>query len=176
MPASADAHDTPQAGIDPRQFRQALGAFATGVAVVTTQDAAGAPVGLTVNSFTSVSLNPPLVLFCLGKQSASLTAFRDSGAFAVHVMPHAQQDLTRRFASRVEDRFDGVAWHPGHGGAPVIEGVLACFECALHACVDAGDHLILIGQVQRFSHQPSDAPLLYFQGGFHSLPRTAVAA
>lgn len=147
-----------------QEFRAALGQFATGVTIVTTRDAQGATVGLTANSFNSVSLDPPLVLWSLSKRSSSLAAFEAGTHFSISVLTAEQRMLAERFASKAVDRFEGVAWTPGAGGAPVIEGAAAVFECFHHSHYDAGDHIIFIGQVERCERRLGAAPLL-FHGG-----------
>ncbi len=149
---------------DPAALRAALGQFATGVTIVTTVDAAGRRVGLTANSFTSVSLDPPLVLWSLSGRSASLQAFRDAGRFAVNVLASSQHELCRRFATRVEgDRFAGVDLAPSATGLPVIAGALATFECETHAQYEAGDHVVFVGRVLHYGAGAGDA--LIFRAG-----------
>lgn len=149
---------------DARALRDALGQFATGVTIVTTLDAAGRPVGLTANSFTSVSLEPPLVLWTLSRRSASLAAFQDAGRFAVSVLSADQHALCRRFAQRgATDRFDGVALAPSASGLPLIAGALATFECDTFDRHEAGDHLVFVGRVLHFGASTGDA--LIFRGG-----------
>ncbi|MEN3164326.1 flavin reductase family protein [Tistrella mobilis] len=150
---------------DSRAYRSALGRFATGVTVVTCRDAAGRPAGLTVNSFTSVSLDPALVLWCLERTSPSLNAFTTSGHFAINVLDADQQPLSDLFADPEADRFAGLAVEDGLGGAPLLPGCLARFECALHALHDGGDHVILVGAVRRYAERPGN-PLLYFSGEY----------
>lgn len=159
----SDTAATP-APFDCRAFRNALGGFATGVTVVTAMAADGTPVGLTVSSFNSVSLEPPLVLWSLSANSPSLGIFESASHFAVNVLAANQEEVSNRFASRLEDKFDGVAWQPGLGGAPVLAGTCASFECANVARHAGGDHLIFIGQVERFTQDPAQPPLV-FQGG-----------
>lgn len=166
---SPDRSPARREAFDARTLRQALGNFATGVAVVTTFDAARRPVGLTINSFTSVSLAPPLVLFCLARDSACLEAFRAAPVFAIHVLHGRQHTLSRRFSSKLADRFDGVSWRAGELAAPVIDDVAACFECLRHDVIEQGDHVIFVGRVQCLAHEPADDPLLYFRGGFRSV-------
>ncbi len=144
----SDAAATP-APFDCRAFRNALGGFATGVTVVTAMAAEGTPVGLTVSSFNSVSLEPPLVLWSLSANSPSLGIFESASHFAVNVLAANQEEVSNRFASRLEDKFDGVSWQPGLGGAPVLAGTCASFECANVVRHAGGDHLIFIGQVER---------------------------
>ena len=155
--------------VEPQALRRALGNFATGVAVITTRDAQQRPIGLTVNSFTSVSLSPPLVLFCLARHSVNLPVFQQARSFAINVLHSGQGELSRRFASPVADRFAGVDWQAGALGDPVIAGAAACFECEHHDTLERGDHLIFIGQVQHFDQAPVNDPLLYFQGRFRQV-------
>lgn len=149
--------------IDPRQFRNALGAFTTGVTIVTTCDQEGRDIGLTVNSFNSVSLDPPLVLWSLAKSSASLDAFRDAKYFAVHILGADQEELSNRFAQRGIDKFEGLTPARGNGGIPLLEGCAARFECRSSFQYEGGDHEIFVGEVITFEH--FDKPPLVFQGG-----------
>ena len=149
-------------------MRQTLGQFATGVTVVACLDAAGRPVGLTVNSFNSLSLDPPLVLWSLRRVSPSLTAFEGASHFAVNVLGEAQVDLSRRFASVCDDKFDAVAWHAGLGGAPVLAGCAATLQCEVAARHDAGDHRLYIGRVLALSCEPMP-PLVFHAGHYHLL-------
>lgn len=148
-------------------LRQALGRYATGVAILTCRDAAGAPLGLTVNSFAALSLDPPLVLWSLRRASASLAAFEAAPHFAVNVLAETQVDLSRRFASPQADKFAEGAWAGGLGGAPVLAGCAAVFECEVASRQVAGDHVLFIGRVLRLADL-SVAPLL-FQGGHYRM-------
>ncbi len=138
--------------IDPRELRNAFGAFMTGVTVVTAQDEDGAPIGFTANSFTSVSLDPPLVLVCLANGSSNYDALAQAKGFAVNVLAENQKDVSNTFARPVEDRFAAVNWRAGPHGSPVFDGVSAWFDCSMHKTVPAGDHLILIGKVEAFEN------------------------
>lgn len=138
--------------IDPRALRNAFGAFMTGVTVVTTHDKDGNPLGFTANSFTSVSLDPPLVLVCLANSSRNYDAFNEASGFAVNVLSEEQKDVSNTFARPVEDRFAAVDWQAGPHGSPVFDGVSAWFDCSMFSRVDAGDHLILIGKVEAFEN------------------------
>lgn len=158
-----------QAGSDPRTLRDALGCFATGVTVVTTLDEAGQPVGLTANSFSSVSLDPPLILFCLARSSSNLERFQRAEHFAINVLHIGQQPMSGAFARSSAERFDGVAWETWDTGAPILSGSLASFECATHQVVEAGDHLVFIGRVTRARFEPRRDPLLYFRGRYRRL-------
>lgn len=153
---------------DKAALRRALGTFATGVTIVTARAGDGEPVGFTANSFTSVSLEPPLLLVCLAHTAASYSIFREAESFAVNVLEVGQEDTARRFASRGADKFGQTAWKPGTRGAPLIDGSLARFDCAMHARVEAGDHDILMGRVLGFSVHEG-AALLYHQGAFRKI-------
>lgn len=149
-------------------FRRACGRFATGVAIVTTLDAAGAPYGVTVNSFTSVSLDPPLVLFCLDRGAQALAAFSANNPFVINILDQSQRDLSQRFAARLPDRFAGLDYRTGLTGAPILHGSLAILECRHQAALDGGDHLIFVGQVLSVEACDGD-PLLYFAGAYRHL-------
>lgn len=150
-------------------LRDAFGAFATGVTVVTALDTAGRAVGFTANSFTSVSLEPPLLLICLGKSSSNLAVFSQTGRFAINVLAGDQADISQRFATPCEDRFAGVDWRTANGSAPLIAGGAAWFDCIRHSVVDAGDHIILMGQIETFERSMR-APLIYLQGRYLEAP------
>lgn len=166
-PGVADPGADPGADLSPLVMRGALGRFATGVTIVTCLDADGVPVGLTANSFTSLSLDPPLVLWSLRRSSPSVAAFDAARHFAINVLADTQVDLSRRFASKLPDKFDQGHWRAGLGQAPVLAGCAAVFECALHHRQDAGDHVLYIGRVLRLQDL-AVAPLL-FQGGHYHL-------
>lgn len=150
---------------DPRALRDAFGAFLTGVTVVTTHNADGAPIGFTANSFTSVSLDPPLLLVCLARTSRNYAALTGAKGFAVNILSEGQKDVSNTFARPVEDRFAAVEWRSGPFGSPVFSGVAAWFDCAMHALVDAGDHVILIGRVEAFDNSGKTG-LGYARGGY----------
>ena len=148
-------------------LRHALGHFTTGVTIVTCVDGAGVRVGLTANSFNALSLEPPLVLWSLRRTSPSLPAFIAAPHFAINVLAEGQVELSRRFASQVADKFAQGHWAPGIGGAPVLAGSAAVFECATERALDGGDHALFIGRVLRIS-DVGVAPLL-FQGGHYRM-------
>lgn len=150
------------------ELRSALGMFATGVTIVTTRRATGRPIGLTANSFTSVSLSPPLVLWSLSKQSTSLPIFRDSMHYVINILSASQHQLALRFATRGMDRFSQVQWHPGQNGAPIIDGVVAHFECRKHKHYLEGDHELFIGEVEHCAHNRQGRPLLFHGGNFYT--------
>ena len=156
-------------GHDPRTLRDALGCFATGVTVVTCVAGDGTPAGLTVNSFTSVSLEPPLLLVCLHRMAASSGALVDATHFAINVLQNGQQPASIRFATRDEDRFGTTPWSRGEAGAPILADSLGVFECERYAVYDGGDHHILVGQVVKASFDASLDPLLYFRGSYRRL-------
>ncbi|MGZ2411770.1 flavin reductase (DIM6/NTAB) family NADH-FMN oxidoreductase RutF [Sphingomonas sp. F9_3S_D5_B_2] len=158
-----------RSGHDPRTLRDALGCFATGVTVVTALDEGERPVGLTVNSFTSVSLEPPLLLVCIHKQATSCEALVNAASFGINVLQTGQQPASMTFSTRVEDRFGTTPWSCGEGGAPILGDSLCVFECERYAVYDGGDHHILVGQVVKASFDASLDPLLYFRGRYRRL-------
>lgn len=152
----------------PADMRATLANFATGVAVISTLDPQGRPFGMTVNSFNAVSLDPPLVLWSLGLGAQSLAVWRAAGGFAVNILSAGQEPLSRRFSSRVDDRFAGVDWRAGQGGLPLLEGAVAQFECRFWARYPGGDHEIMVGEVLA-CHRAEAAPLVYAQGRMGTL-------
>jgi len=153
--------------VNPQAFRTAMSCFATGVTIVSTLDDHGHPVGLTVNSFNSVSLKPALVLWSLAVSSDSLPAFTANKSFAVSVLAADQLELCQRFASKTSDRFEGVDWTPGLNGVPVLAGSVASFECVRVQRIAAGDHEIFLGQVQGVA-STDRAALVYHRGQFQA--------
>ena len=162
--ASAPSFSTPD-------FRAALGMFATGVTIVTARGANGAPVGLTANSFNSVSLTPPLVLWSLSRSAGSMPAFERGSHYAINILAAEQHALAERFASKAVDRFADVAFSEGAGGAPILDGAAAVFECFNRSQYEEGDHVIFVGEVERCSWRMGATPLI-FHGGryFTELP------
>jgi flavin reductase (DIM6/NTAB) family NADH-FMN oxidoreductase RutF/pimeloyl-ACP methyl ester carboxylesterase len=169
------AFDAPT--FDALEFRRALGSFLTGVTIVTTIDETGDPRGFTANSFTSVSLEPPLVLVCIAKKALGHQAFSTSKGFAINILAEAQKAASGIFASKAPDKFASVAWQSGQTGNPLIEGSVAVFDCGMEQLVDAGDHSILIGRVHDFSHNGAQ-PLGYCRGAYVTpgLSQEALAA
>ena len=149
---------------DQRAFRRCLGQFSTGVTVITTQSA-GQPVGVTANSFSSLSMDPPLILWSIGRGSRSYAAFATAKHFAVNILSADQIELSQLFASRTEDKFAGVDWYAGALGSPVLRDVVAVLDCELEASLDGGDHLILVGRVRSYARFSGSA-LLYAQGRY----------
>ena len=154
-----------QSTIDAGDFRNVLGHFPTGVAAVTAVTDQG-PVGMAIGSFTSVSLDPPLVAFLPGKTSASWLAIKESGSFCVNVMAHDQMALCGVMASRAEDKFVDVEWRPGPTGSPIIEGSIAYIDCTIEAIHDGGDHDIVVGRVVELTVVDAKDPLLFYQGTY----------
>jgi flavin reductase (DIM6/NTAB) family NADH-FMN oxidoreductase RutF len=162
-PATEFASDS--SPIDPRDFRNALGAYATGVTIVTAATPDGKPYGLTCNSFASVSLNPPLVLWSLLIYSQGMSIFQNASHFAVNVLGVSQQALATKFANSSVDRFSGVAWTPGLGGAPILADSVASFQCRAVNRYYGGDHVIFLGAVEAYAYNRQE-PLLFARGGY----------
>ena len=142
--------------------------FATGVTIVTARTPAGILVGLTANSFNSVSLSPPLVLWSLSQAASSMTALSSGSHYAINILAAGQKELAERFASRREDRWKDVQFTEGIGGAPLLTGAAATFECFNRSRYEEGDHVIFVGEVERCSHQAGAAPLLFHGGRFYT--------
>lgn len=157
---------TPDPG---RAFRDTVGRFATGVTIITVRAEDGRPVGMTMNSFSSVSLDPPLVQFSVGKQAFGLEAYRQAKGFAVNVLARDQEALSNRFARPSVDKWNGVRYTPGYEGAPLLEGTVAQLECAPWAVYEGGDHLIFVCRMVRFSDHASKPPLLFYGGRYVEL-------
>lgn len=157
---------------DPTELRQALGCFVTGVTVVTTLEAGRQPRGFTANSFTSVSLDPPLVLACVGRSASSHDAFAGGQGFAVNILSEGQQAVSARFASKSADKFAGLAWRAGRSGGILLEGSLAWLDCRLERVIPAGDHSILLGEVLDLGRNPLQ-PLAWCRGRY--LPLEGIA-
>jgi len=151
--------------LDPRDFRNALGTFATGVTIITAMGPDGKPYGLTCNSFASVSINPPLVLWSLGMYSQGLPVFQNASHFAVNVLGTSQQALASTFAKSSVDRFAGITWKAGLGNAPLLPDCVAYFQCRAANRYYGGDHVIFLGAVEAYSYNRNE-PLLFVRGGF----------
>ena len=150
------------------EFRRACGRFATGVTIASVLDGAGTPHGLTVNSFTSVSLEPPLVLICLGHEVSIIHHFRNATYFGISVLADDQQALSERFARKGEDRFDGAAWRPGTTGVPLLSGSLAGIECKVYRRIEMGDHDLFVGEMIH-THGGEGSPLIYYGSEYRRL-------
>ena len=150
---------------DSAKYRQVLGHFTTGVTVITAATDDG-PVGLAVGSFSSVSLDPPLVGFFADQGSTSWPKIEATGAFCVNILGEHQEDVCRRFASKEPDKFAGLGWTPAGSGAPLLDGVIGWIDCDLHSVVEAGDHFLALGAVRELEVGHDGPPLLFFRGGY----------
>ena len=162
-PSAADAIDT-------RKLRDALGCFATGITIVTARAPDGQVAGVTANSFCSVSLEPPLVLWCLAKSAPSQSVFVKATHFAIHILAEDQAHLSARFCKPSKNKFAGLTVSEGLGGAPLLDGVLALFECRSEHRYEGGDHFIIVGRVERYQ-RTDRPPLLFHTGGYRGLGR-----
>lgn len=158
---------------DTKAFRRALDEYVTGVTVVTAESPDGTRVGMTMNSFNSVSLDPPLVLFSVSRKALSLRAFETAKGYAVNVLARGQEELSMRFAKSGADKWRDVSWTPGYMNAPLLAGALAHFECAPYATYDGGDHVIFVARVVRFHVAPEREPLVFCRGGYSALDAAA---
>ncbi|WP_027566678.1 flavin reductase family protein [Bradyrhizobium sp. URHA0013] len=165
VPDPANELASDNSPIDPRDFRSALGTYATGVTIITAAALDGKPYGLTCNSFASVSLNPPLVLWSLVVYSSSLTIFQNASHFTVNVLGVSQQALASKFAKSSDDKFTGVDWTPGLGNAPVLAESVANFQCRSVNRYYGGDHVIFLGAVEAYTYNAKE-PLLFARGAF----------
>jgi flavin reductase (DIM6/NTAB) family NADH-FMN oxidoreductase RutF len=154
--------------VSSEEFRRACGRFSTGVTIATVMDAEGLPHGLTVSSFTSVSLDPPLVSICLGHAVSLIDQFRAAGFFGINILAEDQRHLSERFARKGHDRFQGVDWTSGETGVPLIDGVLAAIECQVEQRIPVGDHDILVGRMVA-TRVTEGAPLLHFSGDYRKM-------
>ena len=160
--------------IDQRELRNAVGCFATGVTIITTVDENGAPIGITANSFTSLSLDPPLVLFCLDLKSNSFEAFHKNRHFAVNVLRENQADLSSHFAKSDVDKWNGVAFETWETGCPVFDDCIANLECDVESIFEGGDHVIIVGKVTRMHYEDGDCrPLLFYRGRYGQIEAAA---
>jgi len=155
--------------IDRTELRNALGTFATGVTVVTAAGPDGDLLGVTANSFNSVSLDPPLVLFSLNRGAYSLKSFQESGAFAINILGEDQEHLSTNFAKQLEEKWTDVEYEIWETGSPILKGAIAAFDCEIHSMYDGGDHIIFIGRVLRLKAGQEGNPLLYFRGRYGRL-------
>jgi flavin reductase (DIM6/NTAB) family NADH-FMN oxidoreductase RutF len=154
------------APIDVRAFRTALGAFTTGVTVVTTRGPQGEPIGNTVNSFSAVSLDPPLVLWSFGKRAYSFKAYLSSDHFVVNILREGQEHISRRFSRPLEDKWIGFDFETWDTGCPILPNALAVFECKMAYNYQGGDHVIFVGEVLNFHHDPTGRPLVFWHGDY----------
>jgi flavin reductase (DIM6/NTAB) family NADH-FMN oxidoreductase RutF len=154
--------------IDPRELRNVMGHFATGVTIITTKDVSGKPFGLTANAFSSLSLDPPLVLICVDKKVDCYACFDQSRVFVVNILSEGQDQLSTRFATKGIEKFEGIAVRQGNLGVPLLEGAVAHIECTLTSAYEGGDHTIYVGEIQSVAAS-GDRPLLFFKGKYSRL-------
>lgn len=154
--------------IEKNELRRVMGHFATGVTVITTVSKDGAPYGLTANAFTSVSLEPPLLLVSVDRKAESFPYFEESKVFTVNILRDNQEAISRRFAVSGGKKFEGIAYHIGGNGAPILDDALAHIECRLYAAHDGGDHMIYLGEIME-AETREGKPLLFYRGGYRSL-------
>jgi len=159
--------------VDPMEFRRTLGCFATGVTVITAVDGEGKARGLTANAFSSLSLDPTLILICVDHRSDTFPVIAEASAFGVNVLSEEQRDVSQRFAGKGDNKFEGIGYHAGVTGVPVLDGALAVLECEVTESYPAGDHTIFVGAVQHVEHDGQAKPLLFFRGNYASLPEAA---
>jgi flavin reductase (DIM6/NTAB) family NADH-FMN oxidoreductase RutF len=155
--------------MDSQELRRVMGHFATGVTVVTTKDEGETPFGLTANAFASLSLNPPLVLVCVDKAAQCYSCFEDSKIFAINVLGEGQEEISRRFATKGAQKFNGIPWHKSESGLALIDGAIGHIECKVVHSYDGGDHTIYVGAVLR-AKTTGERPLIFFKGKYTRLP------
>jgi flavin reductase (DIM6/NTAB) family NADH-FMN oxidoreductase RutF len=165
---SSEPSRSPLPPVTSDEFRHACGRFTTGVAIASVSDAQGAAHGLTVSSFTSVSLHPPLILICLSHAVTMIEAFRHASFFGINILREEDSGLSQRFAARGHDRFNAVPWHTGETGVPLLNCALASLECEVHQRIASGDHDIVVGRVVR-THVEDGQPLVHFSGRYRTL-------
>ena len=155
--------------LDAREIRNVMGHFATGVTVITTKDKTGAPFGLTANAFSSLSLNPPLVVVCVDKTVQCYACFDESKAFVVNILSEDQEEISRRFATKGIEKFEGLKWRSGELGVPLLDGAIGYIECRVTTSCEGGDHTIFIGEIIA-ARAEGERPLLFFKGKYQRLP------
>lgn len=168
MPPSVATRKARAPSFSAAEFRRSLSMFATGVTIVTARLPDGTPIGLTANSFNSVSLQPPLVLWSLARAASSLAMFSAGSHYAINILASDQKALAERFAARGGERWSGVAWQAGVAGAPVLDGAAAVFECFNRSRYEEGDHVIFVGEVEHCRHRDGATPLLFHGGRFYT--------
>lgn len=168
---SENHSDDSGAVIDPAEFRKVLGQFATGVTIVTTRDEEGNPQGLTANAFTSVSIDPPLVLVSIATKADSHEHLSNAGFFCVNILGEEHEELSNKFAKHGDDKFTGVIHDDVHTGAPVLDDAIAWIDCQVHKVYEGGDHNLFLGRVVGLHHR-GGRPLLFYDGKYQKLPET----
>jgi flavin reductase (DIM6/NTAB) family NADH-FMN oxidoreductase RutF len=164
-PVSTSPPRRPRAAFTERELRDALGEFATGVTVIATRTPEGGYTGFTANSFNSVSLDPPLVVWSLNRRATQLAAFENASSYSINVLTYAQLPLAQRFAEPRRNRFAGVAFHPGASGAPLLDGCSAWFECRHYSLTPAGDHVLFLGEILHLARALDESAMLTFHRG-----------
>ena len=154
--------------IERNELRRVMGHFATGVTVITTVSKTGTPYGLTANAFTSISLDPPLLLISVDKKAESYPYFEETKVFTINILSEEQEALSRKFAVSGGDKFQGVAYHTGANGVPILDAVLTYLECKLYATYDGGDHTLFLGEIEQAETREL-RPLLFYRGGYRSI-------
>jgi flavin reductase (DIM6/NTAB) family NADH-FMN oxidoreductase RutF/DNA-binding IclR family transcriptional regulator len=162
--------------IEPERFRHVLGHFPTGVVIATAVDGDGAPAGMAVGSFTSVSLDPPLIAFLPDKSSSSFPRIRSSGSFCINVLAGDQEVVCRAFATRGGDKYGSAKWHASESGSPILEGVVAWIDCDIDQVLEAGDHYIVLGRVRDLDVAAGESPLLFYRGGYGQFSPASLSA
>jgi 4-hydroxyphenylacetate 3-hydroxylase, reductase component len=155
--------------LDRGEFRKCLGCFATGVTIITAMGPRGEPVGNTANSFNSVSLEPPLILWSLGRHAYSLKAYLSTDHFAVNVLREGQEAVSHRFATALGNKWEGIDYDTWESGCPILPGALAVFECKIAHTYVGGDHVIFVGEVINAEHDPTGRPLVFYRGQYKSI-------
>ena len=155
--------------MDPREIRNVMGHFATGVTVITTKDKSGTPQGITANAFTSLSMDPPMVLICIDKKANCYDCFEESNVFAVNFLGEHQEHLSTRFATKGIEKFEGIEWRRGEHDEPLLEDAIGYVTCTIKHSYEGGDHTIYLGQILT-AEASGDRPLLFFKGKYHRLP------
>lgn len=168
-------HESQEPAIDPREFRNAAGRFPTGITIITCRSEDGEDVGMTMNSFSSVSLDPPLVLFSVDRRAYSIKAWEQAEAYGINVLAEGQHALSNRFAKSLEDKWEGVSFSRGLGDVPLLDGAIARFQCVPYAQYDGGDHIIFVVRVKRLFMATHHDPLVFSQGRYHHLRPGAMA-
>jgi 3-hydroxy-9,10-secoandrosta-1,3,5(10)-triene-9,17-dione monooxygenase reductase component len=156
---------------DQKDFRKIMGTFATGITVVTTMHDNSVPIGITVNSFTSVSLDPPLILWCLANDADSYDIFANCPNFAVNVLHQEQEDLSQIFSTKNSSKFENLEWETGEFGAPILKDCLSYFQCETEIAYSGGDHIILLGHVRAIEIHTEKKPLIYHNSNYHALKK-----
>ena len=164
--------DDPESAARARKFRDVLGLFASGVTVVTSLSD-GEPVGMTCQSFSSVSLEPPLVMFCPAKTSRAWPRMQRAGYFCVNFLAADQAEVSNAMATKGADKYDGIGWRPASTGAPLLDDVLGHVDCTVHSVHEAGDHYVVLGRVKELGYGDDGLPLLYYRGGYDTVARAA---